>query len=167
MRPLSAAILLLTAASSSLVSQAPLSVLPSNQNCPVALVAQPRFDQGILPAAPHRPRRAGVSLSLEDLTGRHLLGADVLLRGTPVRHGVQPASSTAGSAASPTRTVHIQTAGETPGTLAADLWLSEAATITTVTLTAISYADAPAWHAGPDATCTTTPNGHLLIGRLR
>ena len=42
-----------------------------------------------------------------------------------------------------------------------------AATIESVSITAIDFASAPAWQASKGSSCTAIPNGNRLLGSLR
>ena len=134
-------------------------------NCPVTLYAQPRFEGGVLlvpdQAASHD--RAGVHLHLEDPDGRAVRSAEVTLRGVPSSHGAQPASF--GNSSPLSRSFHVVAGAD--GSLTTTLWLDHAATIRNVSVTAIEYTAAPAWHASSSSSCIAIPNGNRLLGSLR
>ena len=150
-----------------LPAQAVVQQDPQSVNCPVTLTAQPRFDDGItlLPDQTSKHDRAGVHLHLEDPDGRSIRSAEITLRGTPATRGARPASF---STATPlTRTFHVVSGAHQPGSLTANLWLAHAATIESVSITAIDFASAPAWQASKSSSCITVPNGNRLLGSLR
>lgn len=151
----------------SAAAQAVLHQDPQSVNCPVTVSAQPRFDDGItlVPDQTADRTRAGVHLRLQDADGRPIRSAEITLRGLPTVHGAQPASlSNTGQL---TRSFHVVSGGNTPGTLTADLWLAHAVSIESVSITAINFAAAAAWQASKQSSCVTVPNGNRLLGSLR
>lgn len=157
-----------TATQISAASQALLQSGPQSRNCPVTVYAQPRFAGGVTLVVPDQSTgrdRAGVHLLLQDPDGRALLSAEVTLRGRAVSYGAQPASL--GGSTQPTKSFHVVSGGSAPGSLTADLWLARAASIESVSVTAVAYASAPAWHTSPASSCVAVPDGNRLVGSLR
>ncbi len=159
--------LTLTAPQLSATSEVLLQTNSQHLSCPVDLYVQPRFDSGVtlVPDQTAVPTRAGVHLRLQDQDRRPIRSAEITLRGLPAPRGAQPASLETSSQL--IQTFHVVSGQTSAAGLTADLWLPHAVSIRNVSVTSISYATAPAWHASSTSACITAPSGHQLLSLLR
>jgi hypothetical protein len=148
------------------------SVAPKAAICPVQMQAQQGTGRGLLvvrrdnkngsKTQPDQPSQR-IHLILGDGNGKHIVQARVVVRGFGSKGRVDPSLSTAGDAATLSRTLVVRMRAEGKESVAGELLLPGFTSVQTIELLALRYDDGSSWNALPRTPCSVKPDLLMLV----
>ena len=148
------------------------SVAPKATICPVQMQAQQGTGRGLLvvrrdnkngsKTEPDQPSQR-IHLILGDGNGKHIVQARVVARGFGSKGRVDPSLSTAGDAATLSRTLVVRMRAEDKDSVAGELVLPGFTSVQTIELLALRYDDGSSWNALLQTPCSVKPDLLMLV----
>lgn len=132
-------------------------------NCPIDLFARRQSASELIRtgSATHPHSGQGVHLSIQ-YTPAAITSAEVVVHAASNKPRILPLDTTQG-APDIARSFHLAGPSSLSGLRASDLWLDGAASILSVDLLSLTYADGTTWTRSPISACRAIPSGFLLI----
>ncbi len=147
-------------------------VTPKAAICPVQMQAQHGTGRGLLvvrrdnkngsKTQPDQPSQR-IHLILGDGDGKRIVQARVLARGFGSKGRVDPSLSTAGDAATLSRTLVVRMRAEGKDSVVGELVLPGFTSVQTIELLALRYDDGTSWNALPRMPCSVKPDLLMLV----